>query len=453
MANDTDVLIVGAGPAGLFAAYELARVAQNQLRITVIDKGRDVDERVFPRDITQGIGGTGLFSDGKLILYPYIGGYLREIVGVRKTVELIKYVDEIFVENGVDSRVIMPQRAKSTNEFLKITSALGIEWIRYPVRHIGTDNNITLIKNIKLRLEEIGVKILANMRAKEIITKKERVNSVKVKFATKETVINCEYVILAVGKSGAIWLSRQASKLGLSVKYAPIDIGVRVEVLTKTLEPLVSLCKDIKLRFKVKPYKDVVRTFCVCRGGYVVVEKQTGLLLVNGHSFKSAMTKNTNFGFLATISVKGDTLRIAHELARLVNIAGNGKPIVQRLDNFLERRGSLWRDIKNSKVRPSLSSITPGDITSVYPYRVVVDLSEGLEKLINLFPDLQKKSTLLYVPELTSYPKRIETNKSLETKIDGLYVIGDGSGVSHGIVQAAASGILAARAIIHKEHI
>lgn len=445
----TDVLIVGAGPAGLFAAYELATVTlEKKLSIAIIDKGKNVSERVLREDITQGIGGTGLFSDGKLILSPYVGGNLRELIGVRKTAELIEYVDKIFVENGVNSHAVIPPMNRFADQFLKTASTLGVEWMRYPVRHIGTENNPVIIKNIKSRLEKRGVRIFPNTKAEEIITYEGSVKAVKAKFATQELAIHCKYVILALGKSGASWLSNQAKKLWLRITHTPIDIGVRVEVPIKTLEPLTSLCKDIKLRFKVEPYKDLVRTFCVCKGGRVIIEIQRNLVMVNGHSYKHMTTKTTNFGLLVTLPVRGDSLLIAQALGRLVNLVGSGKPVVQRLDDFMKRKRSSWQDIKKSEVKLTLSDVVPHDITSIYPYRLVVDLSKGLEKLIALFPNLRKESTMLYAPELTSYPKKVETNKHLETKIQGLYVAGDGAGISHGIVQSAASGILVARSII-----
>lgn len=451
-----DVVIIGAGPAGLFAAYELS--SKSKLSIIIIDQGGDVDERICPAksyafcrkcspcNIMCGVGGAGTLSGGLLNLRPDIGGDLVSLVeSHEKAQELVNYVDSIFLKYGAPKKTHLGDSV-AIEELERRAAAVGAKFIPIPQRHMGSDLAPQVIKNFKQDLEKRGVKFLLRKRVIKI-------NPGEV-ILEDGTSIQAKYIIAAPGRVGANWLAQEAKKLGIPTRHEPIDIGVRVEVPAVVMEPVIQVCRDPKFHIYTKTYDDFVRTFCVNHRGFVVQELYDDFVGVNGHSMVGEQSQNTNFAFLVKITLTEpieDTTAYGRSIAKLATILGGGKPIIQRLGDLRMGRRSTWNRISHSHVKPTLKSATPGDIAMVLPHRILTDILEGLETLDKIIPGVASSSTLLYAPEVKFSANRVQTNNELETPIPNLYVAGDGAGLSRGIVIAAATGIIVARSILKKE--
>ncbi len=431
------VIIVGAGPAGLFAALELMDKAE----VLVIDKGKNIDERF--NDV-QGVGGAGGISDGKLNLHPKIGGDLTEFVSDKEAYDLIDRVDEIFVKHGA------PEEEKlSADDLLRRAAASGIEFLPIKQRHIGSDRLPALINSIKRELENGGVKFRLQTTVEDFLISDDGVKGV----LTEKEKIRSDYVILAPGRAGSPWLSSVIKKHGIPLKHMPIDIGVRMEVPSSIYEDVVEINWDPKFRMRVPTHDDFVRTFCTSPYGFVVKDAYGKAVGVNGHSMRHKRSNNTNFAFLVKIDLTEpveDTTAYGYSIAKLATTIGGGNPIIQRLGDLRRGRRSTWNRIKRSYVAPTLIEVTPGDISMALPYRILMDIIEGIDMLDHVVPGVASDSTLLYAPEIKFSAMRIITKESFETPIKGLYTVGDGAGVSRGIVSAAATGLIAAEHLIAK---
>ncbi len=429
------VIIVGAGPAGLFAALELMDKAE----VLVIDKGKNVDER--SNDV-QGVGGAGGISDGKLNLHPKIGGDLTEFVNEEKAYELIDRVDEMFVKHGAPDG-----KSSSAEELLRSAASSGIEFLPIKQRHIGSDKLPALINSIKRELEKSGVRFLLQTKVEDFLISDDGVEGV----LTEKEKIKSNYVILAPGRAGSPWLSYVIKKHGIPLKHMPIDIGVRVEVPSKIYEDIIEINWDPKFRMRVPTHDDLVRTFCTSPYGFVVQDPYGDAVGVNGHSMRHKRSNNTNFAFLVRIDLTEpveDTTAYGYSIAQLATTIGGGKPLLQRMGDLKRGRRSTWDRIKRSYVTPTLQEVTPGDISMVLPYRILMDIIEGLNMLDHVVPGVASDSTLLYAPEIKFSAMRIITKEGFETSIKGLYTVGDGAGVSRSIVSAAATGLIAAEHLI-----
>ncbi len=447
------VAIIGAGPAGLFAAYELS----NYFEVEIIEQGRDVDSRKCPVldgkncincnpcNILSGLGGAGLFSDGKLNLNPKIGGDLTEFLPENKAWELIEYIDKIFTEHGVINHEL------NSIEELKIikkrAAEVGINFIPIRQKHIGSDHLPEIIKNFRKTLEERGVKFHLNTKATDLLVKEKRVTEI----VCNNKRISCDYAILATGRYNSEWVTKIAKKLKLTTIFNPVDIGVRVEVPSIVMESITKMCWDPKFHIRTPTYDDFVRTFCVCPNGFVTKETYEGFVGVNGYSMRDKKSENTNFAFLSRVKLTKpveNTTSYAVSMAKMATTIGGNKPIIQRLGDLKQGRRSTWSRINKSYVKPTLLDVTPGDISMALSHRIVTNILEGLKMLDKIIPGIFSDSTLLYAPEMKLYAMRIKTNKNLQTEIPNLFVAGDGAGVSRGIIGAAATGIIAARGII-----
>lgn len=452
-----DVLIIGAGPAGIFAANELA----DDMKVVVVDKGRGLENRIcralsdgkcrecYPCNITGGIGGAGGLSDGKLNLRPDIGGNLEEFVDSDEAWKIVHQVDRIFLEHGASEELFSPKDSEIT-PILKQAAANGIKFIPIIQRHMGSDKTPPIINSIKEELESKGVEFILNTEVIDIIVEDE-LKGALLRNKREEFVLNCKYLLAAPGRVGAQWLYNQTKKLGIPVKHNPVDLGVRVELPQIVMDELTKINWDPKFHIITKTYDDFVRTFCVCNKGFVVEEVYDDFIGVNGHSMINKISENTNFAFLVRVELTEpveNTSDYASSIATIANTLGGNKPLLQRLGDLKKGRRSTWRRIERSNVVPTFKNVTPGDIAMALPHRVVVDIIEGLEALNNVIPGVASDSTLLYAPEIKLYAMRLELDKNLNTKIKGLYAAGDGAGVSRGIVGAAATGIVAARHIL-----
>ncbi len=453
--EEYDVVIIGAGPAGLFAAYEL--VENSKLKILIIEMGKAVDKRKCPMWITgecakcepcnilSGVGGSGGLSDGTLNIRPDIGGNLYEFLSEEEAWDLVKYVDKIYVKHGAPEKLY--QATPKEEEILSRKAAsAGVEFVQIPQRHIGSDHTPEVIKSIENYLRKKGVDFLIETKVEDILND-------GVKLSTGEK-IKARYIIAAPGRSGASWLVNQAKKLGIEISHGPIDVGVRVEVPAIIMEPVCKINRDPKFHIITKTYDDFVRTFCVNHKGYVVKEVYDEYIGVNGHSLRDKASENTNFAFLINVELTEpveNSTAYGESIAKTATTLGGGKPIIQRLGDLRRGRRSTWKRIKRSHVKPTLTSVTPGDIAMVMPHRIVTDIIEGLEMLDMVIPGVASDSTLLYAPEMKFYAMRVKVGKTMETNVENLFIAGDGAGVSRGIIIASATGILAARGILEKE--
>jgi uncharacterized FAD-dependent dehydrogenase len=452
-----DVGIVGAGPAGMFAAYEIAN--KSKLSVVVIDQGYDVDKRICPVqnykkctkcpicNIMSGIGGAGTLSSGLLNLRPDIGGNLLEFVDEDEANKLVNYVDSIFLKYGAPERLSHGDTEEAM-ELQRRAASVGIKFIPITQRHIGTDRAPLVIKNFKEDLERLNVKFLLETKVEDI-----RKNQI---ILEGNRVIDCKYILLAPGRVGADWAKKLAQRLGIPTKPEPIDIGVRVEVPSFVMDPVIAVSRDPKFHIYTDTYDDFVRTFCVNHRGFVVKEVYDSFIGVNGHSMSDKLSENSNFALLVRITLTEpveDTTAYGMSVVQQATILGGGEPLIQRLGDLRMGRRSTWNRISHSHIIPTLKSATPGDIAMAMPHRIVSDILEALEKLDEIIPGVASSSTLLYAPEIKFSANRFQVNKDLETPIENIFVAGDGVGLSRGLVCAAATGIIAARGILKKEGI
>lgn len=451
-----DLIIVGAGPSAIFAALEL--VQHNRERILIVEKGQDIDQRYCPvRDgkpclrckvcaMLSGWGGAGAFSDGKLTLSPEVGGFLDRYLPESKIRELIQYVDGIYQSFGATKEIW----GTDEGELLKIqeqAALYGLKLIPTQIRHLGTDHCGQILKNIKTFLNK-KVDLAMNTEVKEILVRQGKVKGIK----TDKGEFTSDFVILAPGREGADWLSREVKRLKLSSFINPVDVGVRVEVPAPVMEYLTRVTYESKFIFYSKRFDDKVRTFCMNPYGEVVKEYFDGLFTVNGHSFKDRKTPYTNFAILVSTTFTEpfkEPVAYGKYIARLANLLGEGV-IVQRLGDLMVGRRSTPERIAKGIIKPTLEDATPGDLSFVLPYRYLADILEMLEALDKVAPGVNSRHTLLYGVEVKFYSLQLKLTSGLETEVENLFAIGDGAGVSRGLIQASASGVVAAREILSR---
>ena len=452
-----DVLIIGGGPAGLFAAYKLMDADVN---VTLVDEGKPALDRVCPMastsicvnckpcDIMCGLGGSGLFSDGTLNLRPDIGGDLKNLTGNEDIAwDLICEVDEIFLAHGAPQKKYGLDPEK-TAELEKRSASSDIKFIKIPQRHIGSENTPSVIDSIVRKLVENNVTIHSGKLVEDLIVEGGVCKGVK--FADGSSFF-ADKILMAPGRVGAKWIEGMVEKHNISFTYGPIDIGVRVEVPSLIMEDVISVNHDPKFHIRTKTYDDFVRTFCTNYDGWVVKENYDGLCGVNGHSKINEKSGKTNFAFLVKVMLTEpveNTVEYGRAIADLATTIGGGKPILQRLGDLRHGRRTHPQNILDHPFKPTLVEYTCGDISMALPHRVVTDILEGLEKLNEVIPGVYSDSTVLYAPEIKFYSMMVDVDKHLKTNIDGLYVAGDGVGLSRDIVNAAACGLLAAKGML-----
>jgi uncharacterized FAD-dependent dehydrogenase len=455
-----DVIIVGGGPAGIFAALELAQI--DGLSILLMEKGKDISERRCPvRDtgsacvecqpcnLVCGLGGAGAFSDGKLVLSAEVGGHLSDYLGGERTATLIKYVDEIYLKFGASKKLFGGDGVIS--KIARKAEQAGLRLIPTPVRHMGTENCYAVLKAMQDYLYPRLTLRLGTMAARVLVGGGE-VRGVVTEGGEK---FLCRYLVLAPGREGADWLSKEAGRLKLTMRHNPIDVGVRVEVSNKVMKALTDLLYEVKLEYKSYSFNDRIRTFCMCPAGEVIMESTGGtdpVVTVNGHSYAGRKSTNTNFALL----VSTDFTKPFHEpiaygkyLAKLANLLGGGV-LVQRFGDLLAGRRSTPERIEKGKISPTLKSATPGDLSFALPFRHLTGLIEMLMAMDRLTPGVASDDTLLYGIEVKFYSFRPQLSDCLETEVRNMFAVGDGTGVSRGLVQASASGLVAAVEILQR---
>lgn len=456
---DYDVIIIGAGPAGMFAAYELA--TKTDFKIVIIDEGRDVEKRKCPMNkkgecvkcvpcnVLSGVGGAGGLSDGTLNIRPDIGGNLFEFMSKSEAWDLVRYVDKIYIEHGTPKKLY--EATSEENEKLSRKAAsVGVQFIQIPQRHIGSDHTPEVIGAIRDTLKSNGVEFRLKTIVEDIDT-----DGIGVTLKNGEK-ISGRYLVVSPGRAGAHWLVEQSEKLGLKIRHDAIDVGVRVEVPGIVMDPICKINRDPKFHIITDTYDDFVRTFCVNHRGFVVREAYKDYIGVNGHSLRDTQSNNTNFAFLTKIVLTEpieNSTEYGESIAKTATTLGGGKPLIQRLGDLKRGRRSTWKRIKRGHVVPTLTGVTPGDIAMVMPHRIVSNIIEGLERLDKVIPGVASDSTLLYATEIKFYAMRVEIGRSMETSMKNVFIAGDGAGVSRGIITASATGIMAAIGIMEKDGI
>ena len=444
---DYKVIIVGAGPAGIFSALTLAD--QGIKPILLLELGKDLSERKRrnSNDMLCGWGGAGAYSDGKLTLSSEVGGLLGEYLEPDSLNQILQTSDEIWVEHGAPEDVF--GEASPKLEALADRARLAnLNLIPSRIRHIGTENCKVVLDRLRQSMVD-RVETRTSSPVESLLAENGRIQGVKLE--NGET-FSSQFVVAAPGRSGASWMKKEAESLGLNTQASPVDIGVRVELPAPVLKKITDIIYESKLIYYSKTFDEKVRTFCMNPYGEVVIEKTKEVVTVNGHSYARKKSENTNFAILVSSAFTepfDDPIGYGLYIARLANLLGNG-PIVQRLGDLLAGRRSTPERINRCLTRPTLPEATPGDLSFVFPYRHLQSIIEMLRALEKIAPGVNSRHTLLYGVEVKFYSNRIELSPELETGVQNLFAIGDGAGITRGLIQASASGILAARAIAQR---
>lgn len=443
MTKNYDIIIVGGGPAGIFAALELSQT--KSLNVLLIEKGKDIDRR---SSLVSGLGGAGAFSDGKLTLSPRVGGRLTDYLGDSHTQAIIKYVDEIYLRFGATDKLYGV--SDEVEQIANQASLFELHLKPVPIRHMGTERCRLVLKAIRDRLYDSGVDVKLETTVSNVIVSDRQVKGVETSTGER---LDCDYLILAPGREGADWLFNQVGRLGLTVHNNPVDVGVRVEVPAAVMNRITHVLYEAKLEYLSRSFDDAIRTFCMCPAGEVIIETTGGedpIITVNGQSSTNSRSNNTNFALLVSTNFTEpfhEPIAYGKYLARLANILSGGV-LVQRLGDLLSGRRSTEARIRRGLVQPTLKSAVPGDLSFVLPYRQLTGIIEMLKAMDKLAPGVASRHTLLYGLEVKFYSYRPKLSANLETEVINMFAIGDGAGVSRGLIQASASGVIAAREII-----
>lgn len=457
-----DVIIVGAGPAGLFTAYELITKNKN-LKILLLDQGKFAQTRVCPMtktgkckncspcNIMSGYGGAGTFSDGKLNFIPKVGkSDLFKYMTEEEANNLIDDTEKIFTKFKMDSDVY----PSNIEDALKIKSKVAITGARLLLikqKHLGSDHLPKYISDFTKYLKDNNVEVIDQTEVIDVKSEKKDEHILKCKNKNKEITYKAKKVVIAPGRTGAKWIQEIADKYKIPYLSQSIEIGVRVEVRKEILEQITNTIYDPTIFIKTKTYGDEIRTFCTNPGGYVAKENYYGYICVNGHALKEKKSNNSNFAFISKVTLTQpvtNTRQYGESIARIANVLGDGKPIIQTLKDLKQGRRSEWHRINKGFITPTLKDCVAGDLALVLPHRIITNIIEGLDKLNEIIPGVSNGETLLYGPEIKFFSNEIETNNNFKLKDYDVYFIGDGAGKAGNIVTAAATGLVAARDIL-----
>lgn len=459
-----DVIIVGAGPSGIFCAYELME-QRPDARVVMIEKGRAIENRQCPKRktrqcvgcqpcaITTGFAGAGAFSDGKLSLSPDVGGNLPEILGYEKTIELLKESDDIYLKFGADTKVYGVDKEREIREIRRKAINANLKLIECPIRHLGTEEGYKIYQRLQEHLQKKGVKMRFNTMVTDILIEDGFVKGVT---ADDGVTYLADEVVASVGREGADWFSHICRDHGIETQVGTVDIGVRVEVRDEIMDFLNKNLYEAKLVYYTPTFDDRVRTFCTNPSGEVATEYyENGLAVVNGHAYKSQeyKTNNTNFALLVSKNFTKPfktPIEYGKQIAQLSNMLCDGKILVQTFGDFRRGRRTTEERLCRNNLIPTLKDAVPGDLSLVFPHRIMVDIEEMILALDKVTPGIASDETLLYGVEVKFYSNKVVVDTDFETSIKGLRAVGDGASVTRGLQQASANGLSVARSILKR---
>ena len=460
----TDVLIIGAGPAGIFTAMEMIRKGSKK-HITIVEKGRPVEKRVCPKaktkkcmnckpycHITTGFSGAGAFSDGKLSLSPDVGGDFPSLVGEEVAEELIHYADGIYLEFGADTHVEGVGNDEAVKEIRMRAIQAGLKLVDCPIRHLGTEKAQGIYYAIEQYLLQNGVEMLFGFECTNLILEDDVCRGAYLSNGKEEKTIEADTVVVATGRRGAEWLEHLCAEHGIAHEPGTVDIGVRVEVRNEIMEKVNEVLYESKLIGYPAPFKNKVRTFCQNPGGFVSQENyDNDLAVVNGHSYKELKSNNTNLAILVSHNFSvpfNQPIAYAQKVGELANMLGAGHILVQRFGDILDGKRTWQKELDRSNLKPTLPDAVAGDITAAMPYRAMVNIINFIKALDHVVPGFASTETLLYSPELKFYSNRVKMDEHLNTSIKGLFCLGDSSGWTRGLMMASAMGVYMGRHLV-----
>ena len=459
--NKKDVVIVGAGPSGIFTALEMLRRGSNK-SIVIIEKGRSVEKRVCPKsktgkcmnckpycNITTGFSGAGAFSDGKLSLSCEVGGDLPQLIGETLAQETINYTDKIYLEFGADTHVEGLENTEEVKQIRKRAISAGLRLVDCPIRHLGTEKARDLYLAIENYLVEHGVELIFGWECTDLIIENDVCRGVNITDGKQTDVIYGDSIIVATGRRGADWLEKICADHDIAHQPGTVDIGVRVEVRNEVMEKVNEVLYESKLIGYPRPFKNKVRTFCQNPGGFVAQENyDNDLAVVNGHSYKEIKSDNTNLAILVSHNFSvpfNQPIAYAQKVGELTNMLGDGHILVQRYGDILDGKRTWQKELAQSNLRPTLPDAVAGDITAAMPYRAMVNIINFIQAVDMVVPGFASIETLLYSPELKFYSNKVKMDAEFNTSLKGLYCLGDSSGWTRGLMMASVMGVLMGR--------
>ena len=459
-----DVLIIGAGPAGIFTALEMLKLGSDK-KILIVEKGRAIENRSCPKSktkacvsckpychITTGFSGAGAFSDGKLSLSYEVGGDLPSLIGENVAQDLIDYTDGIYLEFGADSRVEGVGNEDEVKEIRKRAIKAGLKLVDCPIRHLGTEKAQDIYYAIEQYLLSHGVEIRFGCECRNIILENGVCKGGILAEKGNEYECFADHTVVATGRRGADWLEALCEEHGISHLPGTVDIGVRVEIRNEIMENVNNVLYESKLIGYPQPFKNKVRTFCQNPGGFVSQENyDNDLAVVNGHSYKDLKSPNTNLAILCSHNFSvpfNQPIAYAKKVGELTNMLGSGHIMVQRFGDILDGKRTWEEELSRSNVRPTLPDAVAGDITAAMPYRAMTNIINFIKSVDLVVPGFASNETLLYSPELKFYSNRVKMDKELNTNIAGLHCLGDSSGWTRGLMMASVMGVLMGRKLV-----
>lgn len=463
----TGVVIIGAGPAGIFTALEMIRKGTKK-KIVLVEKGRPIEKRACPKKVTNkcvnckpychittGFSGAGAFSDGKLSLSYEVGGDLPTLIGENLAQETIDYADKIYLEFGADTHVEGVSNYEEVKEIRKRAIQAGLKLVDCPIRHMGTEKAQNIYLAIENYLRDNGVELIFGYECTNVILDGDRCLGVNISDGSKNIEIFADRTVIATGRRGADWLEKICAEHNIAHQPGTVDIGVRVEVRNEVMETVNEVLYESKLIGYPKPFKNKVRTFCQNPGGFVSQENyDNDLAVVNGHSYKELKSSNTNLAILCSHNFNvpfNQPIEYAQKVGELTNMLGAGHILVQRYGDILDGKRTWAKELAQSNVRPTLPDAVAGDITAAMPYRAMLNIINFIQAVDHVVPGFASTETLLYSPELKFYSNRVKMDEKLNTNVRGLHCLGDSSGWTRGLMMASVMGVLMGRYIVEDE--